>query len=60
MFRQDEYGAARVLWPYAAGGAVVCAVLGAIYHWGVWMFLGMFVCWTVTLLAAWLVFVWLW
>ena len=60
MFRGNEYGAARVLWPFAAGAAVVCAALGAIYHWGVWMFLGMFVCWTVTLLAAWLVFVWLW
>ena len=59
MFRKGEEGAGRVLWPFCAGAAVVCGALGYVYHWGFWMFAAMFVCWTVTLLVAWLLFVWL-
>ncbi len=58
MFRKREDGLERVFWPFIIGAAVICAALGYIYHWGFWMFAAMLVCWTVTLLAAWLIFVW--
>ena len=59
MFQKREDGLWRAPWPFIGGAAVVCAVLGYIYHWGFWMFAAMLVCWTVTLLAAWLLFVWI-
>ncbi len=59
MFRKQEAGTGRVLWPFCIGSAIVCGALGYVYHWGLWMFAAMFICWTVTLLVAWLLFVWL-
>ena len=59
MFCRREDGLERVFWPFIAGAAVICAVMEYIYHWKFWMFIAMLACWSVTLLAAWVLFVWL-
>ena len=51
-------GPGRAVWPFVIGAAVICGLLGYVYGWGFWMFAAMLVCWTVTLLAAWLILVW--
>ena len=58
MFRRED-GLEKVFRPYYIIAAVICAVLGCIFHWSVWMWLGMFVCCTAALVAAWVLFVWL-
>ena len=55
--KKREDGLEKVFWPYYIGAAIICAVLGCVYHWNVWMWLGMFVCWSVTLLLAWVLFI---